>query len=76
LTNAIFAATGKASGSRQYRWSLSSNGTEHLKAWRFQGAEGAVFGRLTLEDLRQDLCAVIKKCRLDCDITTPELKVA
>ena len=34
------------------------------------------FGRPTLEDLRQDLRAVIKKCRPDWDITTPELKAA
>ena len=32
------------------------------------------FGRPTLEDLRQDLRAVTKKCRPDWDITTPELK--
>ncbi len=30
----------------------------------------------TLEDLRQDLRAVAKKCRPDWDITTPELKAA
>ena len=34
------------------------------------------FGRPTLEDLRQDLRAVTKKCRPDWDITTPELKKA
>ena len=34
------------------------------------------FGRPTLEDLRQDLRAVTKKCRPDWDITTPELKAA
>jgi peroxiredoxin len=34
------------------------------------------FGRPTAEDLRQDLRAVIKKCRPDWDITTPELKAA
>jgi peroxiredoxin len=34
------------------------------------------FGRPTIEDLRQDLRAVIKKCRPDWDITTPELKAA
>jgi peroxiredoxin len=34
------------------------------------------FGRPTLEDLRQDLRAVIKKCRPDWDITTRELKAA
>jgi hypothetical protein len=34
------------------------------------------FGRPTLEDLRQDLRAVTKKCRPDWDITTPELKTA
>jgi hypothetical protein len=34
------------------------------------------FGRPTLEDLRQDLRAVSKKCRPDWDITTPELKAA
>src|ERR1035438_6585628 len=33
------------------------------------------FGRPTLEDLRQDLRAVTKKCRPDWDITTPELSV-
>ena len=34
------------------------------------------FGRLTLEELRQDLRAVTRKCRPDWDITTPELKAA
>ena len=34
------------------------------------------FGRPTVEDLRQDLRVVIKKCRPDWDITTPELKAA
>jgi peroxiredoxin len=34
------------------------------------------FGRPTLEDLRQDLRAVLKKCRPDWDISTPELKAA
>jgi len=34
------------------------------------------FGRPTVEDLRQDLRAVLKKCRADWDITTPELKAA
>ena len=34
------------------------------------------FGRPTMEDLRQDLRAVSKKCRADWDITTPELKAA
>jgi hypothetical protein len=29
-----------------------------------------------VEDLRQDLRAVLQKCRLDWDITTPELKKA
>ena len=32
------------------------------------------FGRPTVEDLRQDLRAVLKKCRPDWDITTPELE--
>ncbi len=32
------------------------------------------FGRPTVEDLRQDLRAVTKKCRPDWDITTPELR--
>ena len=32
------------------------------------------FGRPTIEDLRQDLRAVYKKCRPDWDITTPELE--
>jgi hypothetical protein len=32
------------------------------------------FGRPTVEELRQDLRAVTKKCRPDWDITTPELK--
>jgi hypothetical protein len=35
-----------------------------------------LFGRSTLEDLRQDLCAVLRKCRPDWDVTTPELKAA
>jgi peroxiredoxin len=34
------------------------------------------FGRPTLEELRQDLRAVLKKCRPDWDITTPEQKAA
>jgi peroxiredoxin len=34
------------------------------------------FGRPTLEELRQDLRAVLKKCRPDWDITTPEMKQA
>jgi peroxiredoxin len=34
------------------------------------------FGRPTMEDLRQDLRAVLEKCRPDWDITTPELKAA
>jgi hypothetical protein len=34
------------------------------------------FGRPTMEDLRQDLRAVSKKCRPDWDITTQELKAA
>src|SRR5262249_424200 len=34
------------------------------------------FGRPTLEELRQDLRAVIRKCRPGWDITTPELKAA
>jgi hypothetical protein len=35
-----------------------------------------LFGRPTLEDLRQDLRVVTGKCRPDWDITTPELKAA
>ena len=34
------------------------------------------FGRPTVEDLRQDLRAVLKKCRPDWDVTTRELKAA
>ena len=34
------------------------------------------FGRPTVEELRLDMRAVSKKCRLDWDITTPELKAA
>ena len=34
------------------------------------------FGRPTVEELRQDLRAVNKKCRSDWDITTPEMKAA
>jgi peroxiredoxin len=34
------------------------------------------FGRPTVEELRQDLRAVIKKCRPDWDITTSEMKAA
>ena len=34
------------------------------------------FGRPTMEDLRQDLRVVTKKCRPDWDITTPDLKAA
>jgi hypothetical protein len=34
------------------------------------------FGRPTVEDLRQDLRAVTRKCRPDWDITTSEFKAA
>jgi peroxiredoxin len=34
------------------------------------------FGRPTVEELRQDLRAVLKKCRPDWDISKPELKAA
>ena len=34
------------------------------------------WGRPTLEDLRQDLRVVTKKCRPDWDITKPDLKAA
>ncbi len=34
------------------------------------------FGRPTIEELRQDLRAALKKCRPDWDITNPELKAA
>jgi len=34
------------------------------------------FGRPTVEELRQDLRAVTKKCRPDWDITKPELKTS
>jgi hypothetical protein len=34
------------------------------------------FGRPTIEELRQDLRGVLKKCRPDWDITTPEMKAA
>jgi hypothetical protein len=34
------------------------------------------FGRPTVEELRQDLRAVLKKCRPDWDITAPELRAA
>lgn len=34
------------------------------------------FGRPTVEELRQDLRAVLNKCRRDWDITAPELKAA
>jgi peroxiredoxin len=34
------------------------------------------WGRPTMEDLRQDLRAITKKCRPDWDITTPELRAA
>ena len=34
------------------------------------------FGRPTLEELRQDLCAVTTKCRPDWDSTTLELRAA
>ena len=34
------------------------------------------FGRPTNEELRQDLRAVLKKCRADWDISNPELKAA
>jgi peroxiredoxin len=34
------------------------------------------FGRPTLEELRQDLRAILKECRSDWDITSPETKAA
>jgi peroxiredoxin len=34
------------------------------------------FGRPTIEELRQDLRTVLRKCRSDWDITKPELKAA
>ncbi len=34
------------------------------------------FGRPTIEELRQDLRAGLKKCRPDWEITRPELKAA
>jgi len=34
------------------------------------------WGRPTMEELRQDLRAVFKKCRPDWDITSPEMKAA
>ena len=34
------------------------------------------FGRPTIEELRQDLRAVLKKCRPDWDLSSPELKAA
>ena len=34
------------------------------------------FGRPTMEELRQDLRAVTRKCRPDWDITTPEFRAA
>lgn len=34
------------------------------------------WGRPTMEELRQDLRAVTKKCRPDWDITTPQMKAA
>jgi peroxiredoxin len=34
------------------------------------------FGRPTVEELRQDLRAVLSKCRTDWDITAPQLKTA
>jgi peroxiredoxin len=34
------------------------------------------FGRPTVEELRQDLRAVLKKCRPDWDVTTAEMKAA
>ena len=34
------------------------------------------FGRPTVEELRQDLRAILKKCRPDWDISAPELKTA
>ncbi|MER8873149.1 redoxin domain-containing protein [Mesorhizobium sp. M0814] len=34
------------------------------------------FGRPTVEELRQDMRALTMKCRMDWDITTPELRAA
>jgi hypothetical protein len=34
------------------------------------------FGRPTLEELRQDMREVTRRCRPDWDITTPELRAA
>ena len=35
-----------------------------------------LFGRPTLEELRQDMREITRRCRPDWDITTPELKAA
>jgi hypothetical protein len=57
-----------------FEWILSLNwlcqkwGQVHNGYW--------FFGRPTIEELRQDLRAVLKKCRPDWDITRPELKAA
>ena len=34
------------------------------------------FGRPTIEELRQDLRAVLRRCRPDWDLSSPELKAA
>jgi hypothetical protein len=49
-------------------WSVSGT-REFSIQWR-------LFRRPSIEELRQDLRAVLKKCRPDWDITGPELKAA
>jgi hypothetical protein len=49
-----------------YRTAVGAHGPVH----------DPVFGRPTVEDLRQDLRAVSKKCRPNWDIASPELSAA
>jgi hypothetical protein len=54
---------------------LSDQTAKRRKLSELQGQHPTVLV-LALEELRQDLRAVTKKCRPDWDITTPELKAA
>jgi hypothetical protein len=55
----------------QWFWSLAAEVSAPRTAGRLKASLSFI-----VEDLRQDLRAVTKKCRPDWDITTPELKAA
>src|SRR5882762_8229017 len=73
-------------------YELSDHGGKRRKLSELQGPDPMVleprlvvykvyngywfFGRPTIEDLRQDLRAILRKCRPDWDITNSDLKAA